>query len=330
MSLGTAETLWLLFFLVIGGCIGSFLNVVVYRLPHGQSIVHPASRCPKCGHAIRHRHNVPVLGWFLLGGRCYDCHEPIAARYPSVEFISAVSIGAIGLLEVGQFAVNVPIASLTSGWLSGQIPSHWAIVLYHIALLSGLLAAALIEYDGFALPRGFVAWVTIIGAFAPMLFGELLPISAFSRLLDQFHGRPGIIVLFNSWIGIIFGASLGALAGPATGEGRSGLAGRVTGMITLGWVGMFLGWQAAAVVGACAAVLFTISVMYRLGFKLLARVSFAGCVWLCTLVWIALWSYIADRWPHLSRAADWRIMGICGGIVLFAAVFAWLFRGRGA
>ncbi len=75
----------LAFVAFLGGCIGSFLNVVIYRLPRGESIVWPGSHCPKCKHAIRAWHNLPVVGWLMLRGKCYDCHEPIAPKYPLVE-----------------------------------------------------------------------------------------------------------------------------------------------------------------------------------------------------------------------------------------------------
>jgi leader peptidase (prepilin peptidase)/N-methyltransferase len=70
---------------VLGLLIGSFLNVVVWRVPRGESVVSPPSACPDCGTAIRHRDNVPVAGWLLLAGRCRDCEAPISARYPLVE-----------------------------------------------------------------------------------------------------------------------------------------------------------------------------------------------------------------------------------------------------
>lgn len=74
---------------VIGACIGSFLNVVAYRLPRGESLVHPGSHCPGCEHAIRVYDNVPVLGWLWLRGRCRDCRTRISIRYPSVEALTA-------------------------------------------------------------------------------------------------------------------------------------------------------------------------------------------------------------------------------------------------
>ena len=81
---------WLIFAGLFGACIGSFLNVVIYRLPLGQSIVSPPSRCPKCGYRLQWYDNVPVIGWVLLGGRCRKCKNPISIQYPIVELITAL------------------------------------------------------------------------------------------------------------------------------------------------------------------------------------------------------------------------------------------------
>jgi len=75
---------------VFGALVGSFLNVVIHRLPRGESIVHPGSRCPSCGHAIKPWNNVPVFAWIWLRGRCRECQAPISARYPFVEALTAV------------------------------------------------------------------------------------------------------------------------------------------------------------------------------------------------------------------------------------------------
>ena len=87
-------------FLGLGGNLGSFLNVVVHRLPRGESVVHGGSHCPSCGSAIRWHDNVPVLGWLLLGGRCRDCGVPISARYPLVEAAGAILIGGVAAAEL--------------------------------------------------------------------------------------------------------------------------------------------------------------------------------------------------------------------------------------
>jgi leader peptidase (prepilin peptidase) / N-methyltransferase len=90
----------LVFAVAVGLCVGSFLNVVVYRLPRGMSVATPPSACPACGHEIRWRDNIPVLSWLLLRGRCRDCRNPVSIRYPLIEAATAVIAGAIALAVV--------------------------------------------------------------------------------------------------------------------------------------------------------------------------------------------------------------------------------------
>ena len=99
MVLGELPVWFLRGFAIFFGLIwGSFLNVVVYRLPLGKNIVYPGSCCPRCGHCIRLWHNLPILGWLLLGGKCRDCKLPISARYPLVEFLMAVVFVGMALV----------------------------------------------------------------------------------------------------------------------------------------------------------------------------------------------------------------------------------------
>jgi len=118
---------------VVGLLIGSFLNVVIWRVPRGESIVSPPSACPRCGHAIRPFDNVPVLSWLLLRGRCRDCRAPISARYPLVE-------AATGLLFV--------LVAVRLGWT-------WALPAYLYLAAIGL-ALALIDLDTHRLPDALV------------------------------------------------------------------------------------------------------------------------------------------------------------------------------
>jgi leader peptidase (prepilin peptidase)/N-methyltransferase len=78
---------------LFGLAVGSFLNVVIYRVPLGMSVSRPRSQCTKCGSAIRWQHNIPVVGWLMLHGRCYDCAARISARYPAVEAITGLAFG---------------------------------------------------------------------------------------------------------------------------------------------------------------------------------------------------------------------------------------------
>jgi len=82
----------------VGATVGSFLNVVIYRLPLGKSIVSPPSQCPRCKQRIRWYDNLPIFGWFLLGGKCRDCKKPISFRYPLIESIACAIVTTFSFL----------------------------------------------------------------------------------------------------------------------------------------------------------------------------------------------------------------------------------------
>jgi leader peptidase (prepilin peptidase)/N-methyltransferase len=133
---------------VFGGVVGSFLNVVVYRLPHGISLITPPSHCPICKQPIRWFDNVPVLGWIMLRGRCRNCRCPIPIRYPAVEAITAA-------IFAGLAAIESPLS---------------VAYVCHLVLLCTLLCAVLIAIDGHrppwrlfipALAAGIV-WILIL------------------------------------------------------------------------------------------------------------------------------------------------------------------------
>lgn len=87
---------------VLGLLFGSFGNVVIHRVPAGDSVVHPPSACPRCGSAVRPYDNVPVLSWLVLRGRCRDCAEPISPRYPLVELAGGLLFAAVGYAFAAQ------------------------------------------------------------------------------------------------------------------------------------------------------------------------------------------------------------------------------------
>lgn len=118
---------------LLGLAIGSFLNVVIHRVPRGESLVTPGSHCPECGHAVRARHNVPVLGWLMLRGRCADCGTRISARYP--------------LVEAGTAVLFVAVAA-RFGW-SWELPAY-------LYLAAVAIALALIDLDVMRLPNKIV------------------------------------------------------------------------------------------------------------------------------------------------------------------------------
>jgi leader peptidase (prepilin peptidase)/N-methyltransferase len=97
---------------VAGLLIGSFLNVVAWRLPRGESLTHPRSRCPGCGTQIAAYDNIPVVSWLLLRGRCRDCLAAISARYPLVEALTALLLVAVVLAEGADRDVWLGLAFL--------------------------------------------------------------------------------------------------------------------------------------------------------------------------------------------------------------------------
>ena len=125
---------------VFGSAIGSFLNVVVYRLPAGLSVMRPPSRCPKCLNQLKPYENIPVFGWLWLRGRCNHCLRPISARYPLVE----AATGLLFLLIFWRFGVTV------------QTLGFWA-------LFSWLLALSLIDCDTMTLPNSLTRSGLVLG-----------------------------------------------------------------------------------------------------------------------------------------------------------------------
>ena len=204
---------------VLGLVVGSFLNVVVWRVPRGGSIVRPPSACPGCGAPIRARDNVPVLSWLLLRGRCRDCGEPISGRYPLVEGGTAVLFAAVAW----RFLPTLPAAT----------PAF-------LVLAGAAVALALIDLDHHRLPD------VIVLPLYPVTVALLMIASA---LTAEPHGWSALVRA-----GIGAAALLGFYGGAwflyprGMGLGDVKLAG-VLGL-ALGW----LGWGALAV-GAFAAFL---------------------------------------------------------------------------
>ncbi|NBQ37659.1 MAG: prepilin peptidase, partial [Synechococcus sp.] len=128
--------------LLLGLCIGSFLNVVVWRLPRGESVVWPGSHCPRCGHDLPWTNNIPVLSWVLLRGQCQFCHGPISVQYPLIELLSGGLWVLLAQPGVGRFGPLDPFPNLLAGGL----------------LLSLLLPLALIDLRTMRLPEPLCRW----------------------------------------------------------------------------------------------------------------------------------------------------------------------------
>ena len=219
---------------VLGLLIGSFLNVVIHRVPAGLSLVSPGSACPACAHPVRPRDNVPVVSWLVLRGRCRDCSAPISARYPMVEL-------ATGLL----FAAT--------GWRFGASPYTAAA----LVVMAAGVALFLIDLDHRRLPfavTGAAATGTVIALTIDVVVRgpEAIPTALLSTAL---------------WFGVYGGIWLLTL-GRGMGLGDVALA-PVLGLALgwLGWgpsvVGLALGFAIGAVVG----VLLIVSGRARVGVR---------------------------------------------------------------
>jgi leader peptidase (prepilin peptidase)/N-methyltransferase len=131
--------------LPFGLVIGSFMTVVVARVPAGESVVRPRSKCPSCGATIASRDNVPVLGWLLLRGRCRNCGQPISSLYPLIELATAA-------LFVGAFAAfdDLWVAALIAALLS-LMPAITVIDIQHRIIPNRLMYPALIAFPVYVL-----------------------------------------------------------------------------------------------------------------------------------------------------------------------------------
>lgn len=213
---------------VVGLCIGSFLNVVIHRVPAEQSLL-TSSKCPKCSEGIRWYHNIPVIGWLMLRGKCASCKEPISWRYPAVELLT----GAMFTLVYWWFGLSafLPVA---------------------LAFTAAIIALVFIDARHMILPN-VITYPLLVMAFVARVVIPLLPGSVSFRdtkvvplLYLQENGFP-------DWSVSLAGALLGALAGGGllwlVGTAWKLLRGvEAMGMgdvkLMLG-VGALLGWQLA-------------------------------------------------------------------------------------
>jgi len=210
---------------VLGLAVGSFLNVVVYRVPLGRSVIRPASACPRCGAAIRRRDNVPVLSWLLLRGRCRDCAAPISGRYPLVEGLTASLFVAIVL----RFTVVQDAA--------------WAIPGYLYLAAIGV-ALALIDLDVRRLPDAIV--LPSYPAAAALLALASWGAGDWQALLRAAEGGAALWVLY-------LGLSLVKQGAMGFGDVKlAGILGAYLGW--LGWGDLAVGAFAAFFVGGLVSV----------------------------------------------------------------------------
>ncbi|HRP99217.1 MAG TPA: prepilin peptidase [Terrimesophilobacter sp.] len=142
----------------LGLLIGSFLNVVVWRVPRGESVVTPGSHCPHCDAPIRPWDNIPVLSWLILRGRCRDCKAPISARYPLVELTTGIVFAGV-TFHVLNSTIGVDPAAQPGGWWLPTVLT----VLAFLYLAAVSIALILIDLEHHRLPNSIVLPSYIVG-----------------------------------------------------------------------------------------------------------------------------------------------------------------------
>jgi leader peptidase (prepilin peptidase)/N-methyltransferase len=208
---------------VFGLAVGSFLNVVIHRVPRGESLLRPASHCPQCTAPVRPWHNVPFVGWLVLRGRCADCAAPIGIRYPLVELGTGVLFVAIAARLGGSTLLVLP------AWL-------------YLAAIA--VALALIDLDVLRLPNAIVLPSYIV---APLLF---LPAVVIGR--DWSAALRGLLAMAALW-SFYFLLSVVYPGGMGFGDVKlAGILGLYLG--SLGWSSVAVGTLAAFVLGGAAGL----------------------------------------------------------------------------
>jgi len=283
------DTLAAGFLFWIGGCIGSFLNVVVFRIPRGLTIL-GRSRCPGCGHPIRPGDNIPILAWLRLRGRCRDCQMPISARYMWVELIVASGFLCVGLAEFGTGWSNLPNMQplhyhdfawsvLIPDWRMGMV------YLGHISLFSTLVAATLIRLDGHRVPGSIwcVPMLFILGAHLaspamhPVAWHEVHRAGDTRKPTNNsWANTPNDTILARLSDGA-WGGLAGAVVFPLVSRSRRTGAGLSLSIHVAGVTGWGVGWQGLLTVWLLATVLRTTAT-----FLMSDAWRWTSAVWLAT------------------------------------------------
>jgi leader peptidase (prepilin peptidase)/N-methyltransferase len=257
---------------LFGLVIGSFLNVVIYRVPAGMSLVSPASSCPRCGHEIRARDNVPVLSWMMLGARCRDCRVRIPARYPAVELGTALAFTFVAWGVIGEMrATSVDTVQMLE-----------LLAFLYLAAIS--IALAVIDLDVRRLPNAIVLPAYVVGgvllAAAAVVAGEP------QRLVVVGIGAAGSVAFY----GVLWFVKPGGM-----GLGDVKLA---------GVLGMYLGYLGWAQLAVGVAGAFLLGGVFGIMLMLLGRAGRKTAVPFGPWMLLGAWIGIAAGGPVASGYLD--------------------------
>ncbi|MFN7722387.1 MAG: prepilin peptidase [Pirellulaceae bacterium] len=295
-------------FFAVGSSIGSFLNVVAYRLPRRLPWI-GSSMCPYCNVPIQPRDNIPVLGWIVLRGRCRACRLPISARYPTYELLAGLTFLAIYLVEVWTRGANLPQeAGRTSDLFSMLVGTvDWetmALGLFHCAILSVLLCVAMIQLSGQQVP----IQMTLVGCALTILVSTCFPVLIVAPWGTSpkhvYHPVGHLDALATGLAGALAGFALGRFTQPALFPlaHPRWLSSHPASYEGLTWccswalIGSAVGWQGVFSTGLWSLPLLAIAEPKRRRARW-ETPSWVPTAWLGTamLIHLSLWSR-TDRW----------------------------------
>lgn len=315
----------------LGAMAGSFLNVVAYRAPRGESVVRNSSRCPRCGHRLPLKENLPIFGWLLLEGRCSNCQTAIPVRYLGIELLAGGLFLVLFLTELISGGANLPLRepNLYSGVVWVLLYPKWDLIglyTFHSLLMSLTLAWVLIAWQRQQVPRwGWLVSTAAVGVAA--VAGGYLQMPAWDN-----SARP---LMPTGWVASTVASSMGGALGlllavlwagwPESQQLPDGSLqqNRIRGMaraISVGVpLGIGLGWQALAGGWLIAMLLRSGVGLVRCG-RDVGSWPIAGYLWLGTLLQLVLWRTLYLQldpwWP--GPAPGWQtallLVGIGGGL----------------
>ena len=245
---GLPEIAGYVFVFVFGAAVGSFLNVVIHRVPNELSIVFPNSACPNCNNPIKPYDNIPLLSWLILGGKCRNCKNPISARYPAVELLTAL-LFVLVFWQIG-FNLFLPVS---------------------LIFVASMVALIFIDAENMILPNVITYPLLVFALLVRLLFPMFDSAAYFSDLnlspLNQMHDSP-------IWLVSLIGAALGALVGGGSLWAVGEIWKRLRGVDAMGLgdvkmmfaVGALLGWRLTLLtifLGAFTGAIIGIAVIAR-------------------------------------------------------------------
>jgi prepilin signal peptidase PulO-like enzyme (type II secretory pathway) len=295
-------------FFAVGSSIGSFLNVVAYRLPRRLPWI-GSSMCPYCNVPIQPRDNIPVLGWLLLRGRCRACRLPISARYPTYELLAGLTFLGIYLVEVWTRGANLPYEDGRSSDLFSMLVGtvDWetmALGLFHCAILTLLLCIGMIQLSGQQVPIQMILVGAALTILVPTCFPALIVVPWGTSPTYTYGALGPLDALATGLAGALAGFALGRITQPALfplahprwlsshPASHEGL----TWCCSWALIGSAVGWQGVFSTGLWSLPLLAIAEPQRRRAKWESP-AWVPTAWLGTamLIHLALWSR-SDRW----------------------------------